>query len=68
MLLRCLASCTSLLILLASASAQTLTLHQQTAFDIYKELVEVNTVTATGDTACCRGHGGPAQGCRLRRV
>jgi hypothetical protein len=66
MLLRCLASCTILLILLASAT--TLTLHQQIAFDIYKELIEINTVTATGDTACCRGHGGPAQGCRLRRV
>ena len=25
--------------------------HQQLAFDIYKELVEINTVTATGDTA-----------------
>jgi len=24
---------------------------QQLAFDIYKELVEINTVTATGDTA-----------------
>jgi hypothetical protein len=33
------------------ALAQTLTAQQQLAFDIYKELVEINTVTATGDTA-----------------
>ena len=33
------------------ARAQTLTPHQQAAFDIWKELVEINTVTATGDTA-----------------
>ena len=33
------------------AVAQTLTVHQQLARDIYKELVEINTVTATGDTA-----------------
>ena len=33
------------------ALAQTLTLQQQLARDIYKELVEINTVTATGDTA-----------------
>ena len=33
------------------AHAQTLTPQQQLAFDIYKELVEINTVTATGDTA-----------------
>jgi acetylornithine deacetylase/succinyl-diaminopimelate desuccinylase-like protein len=31
--------------------AQTLTLQQQLTFDIYKELVEINTVTETGDTA-----------------
>ena len=30
--------------------AQSLTPHQQLARDIYKELVEINTVTATGDT------------------
>src|SRR5262245_41357581 len=30
--------------------AQTLTQQQQMAVDIYKELVEINTVTATGDT------------------
>jgi acetylornithine deacetylase/succinyl-diaminopimelate desuccinylase-like protein len=33
-----------------STGAQALTAHQQLARDIYKELVEVNTVTATGDT------------------
>src|ERR1700752_3760259 len=32
------------------AHAQPRTPHQQLAFDIYKELVEINTVTATGDT------------------
>jgi acetylornithine deacetylase/succinyl-diaminopimelate desuccinylase-like protein len=41
-------------ILMASASlairAQTLAPHQQLARDIHKELVEINTVTATGDT------------------
>jgi len=31
--------------------AQSLTAQQQTALDIYKELVEINTVTETGDTA-----------------
>ena len=36
---------------LGSAGAQTRTAHQQLALDIYKELVEINTVTATGDTA-----------------
>jgi acetylornithine deacetylase/succinyl-diaminopimelate desuccinylase-like protein len=35
----------------AVASAQTLPPRQQRAVDIYKELVEINTVTATGDTA-----------------
>jgi acetylornithine deacetylase/succinyl-diaminopimelate desuccinylase-like protein len=33
------------------ATAEGLNPHQQLAFDIYKELVEINTVTATGDTA-----------------
>jgi acetylornithine deacetylase/succinyl-diaminopimelate desuccinylase-like protein len=32
------------------AGAQTLAPHQQLAKDIYKELIEINTVTATGDT------------------
>ena len=36
---------------LGSVGAQTRTAHQQLALDIYKELVEINTVTATGDTA-----------------
>ena len=34
-----------------SISAQTLSPNQLVARDIYKELVEINTVTATGDTA-----------------
>ncbi|MEZ0303323.1 MAG: M20/M25/M40 family metallo-hydrolase [Hyphomicrobiaceae bacterium] len=50
MLLRWLVFCTVLLLPFAASSAQTLTPHQQIAFDIYKELVEINTVTATGDT------------------
>lgn len=33
-----------------SVWAQSLTPHQQLARDIHKELVEINTVTATGDT------------------
>src|SRR5947208_4085253 len=33
------------------AAAQSLSPHQRLARDIYKELVEINTVTATGDTA-----------------
>ena len=34
----------------SSVGAQTLKSHQQLARDIHKELVEINTVTATGDT------------------
>src|SRR5262245_15206305 len=34
----------------AQATAEPLSSQQQLAFDIYKELVEINTVTATGDT------------------
>ncbi len=34
-----------------AARADALSAHQQLARDIYKELVEINTVTATGDTA-----------------
>ena len=34
-----------------SARAETRTAQQQLAVDVYKELVEINTVTATGDTA-----------------
>jgi hypothetical protein len=33
------------------ARAQSRTAQQQLAVDIYKELVEINTVTETGDTA-----------------
>jgi acetylornithine deacetylase/succinyl-diaminopimelate desuccinylase-like protein len=33
------------------AHAQSLSAQQQLALDIYKELVEINTVTETGDTA-----------------
>ncbi len=38
------------LVAAAIAPAQALTPQQQRAFDIYKELVEINTVTDTGDT------------------
>src|SRR4051795_13782864 len=34
-----------------AAAAEGLNANQQRAFDIYKELIEINTVTATGDTA-----------------
>jgi acetylornithine deacetylase/succinyl-diaminopimelate desuccinylase-like protein len=48
-------SCIALAAILALASgpaaAEALNPQQQLAFDIYKELVEINTVTATGDTA-----------------
>jgi acetylornithine deacetylase/succinyl-diaminopimelate desuccinylase-like protein len=42
--------------------AQTLTAQQQLALDIYRELVEINTVTETGDTA----HAAQAMAARLR--
>lgn len=42
--------------------AETLTPPQQLAFDIYKELVEIDTTTATGDT----GRAAEAMGARLR--
>jgi acetylornithine deacetylase/succinyl-diaminopimelate desuccinylase-like protein len=35
----------------AGQRAQALTAQQQRAFEIYKELIEINTVTQTGDTA-----------------
>jgi acetylornithine deacetylase/succinyl-diaminopimelate desuccinylase-like protein len=41
---------------------QTLTAHQQLARDIYRELVEINTVTETGDT----GRAADAMAARLR--
>ena len=49
---------------LCVAHAQTLTAQQQLALDIYKELVEINTVTATGDT----GRAADAMAARLRAV
>ena len=45
-----------------SVSAQTLTAQLQLARDIYKELVEINTVTTTGDT----GKAADAMAARLR--
>jgi acetylornithine deacetylase/succinyl-diaminopimelate desuccinylase-like protein len=45
-----------------AALAQPRTPHDQLAFDIYKELVEINTVTATGDT----GQAADAMAERLR--
>jgi hypothetical protein len=42
--------------------AQTLTPHQQLAIQIYKELVEINTVSETGDT----GRAADAMAARLR--
>src|SRR3984957_17024190 len=48
----CLAALISILPLVPRpAVAEGLSPPQQLAFDIYKELVEINTVTATGDTA-----------------
>jgi hypothetical protein len=46
----------------APSLGQTLTAQQQLAFDIYKELVEINTVAATGDT----GRAADAMAARLR--
>src|ERR1700674_3594384 len=45
-----------------SVAAQTLSPNQQFARDIYKELVEINTVTPTGDT----GKAAEAMAARLR--
>jgi acetylornithine deacetylase/succinyl-diaminopimelate desuccinylase-like protein len=45
-----------------SAAAQTLSPNQQLARDIYKELIEINTVTPTGDT----GRAAEAMAARLR--
>src|SRR5258708_2346261 len=44
------------------AATEGLTPNQQRAFDIYRELIEINTVTATGDTA----KAAEAMGARLR--
>ncbi len=46
----------------APARAEPLSTRQQLAVDIYKELVEINTVTATGDT----GRAADAMAARLR--
>ena len=44
--------CAAILISAATPlAAEGLNANQQRAFDIYKELIEINTVTATGDTA-----------------
>src|SRR5262245_7950875 len=64
MLLRWPASFAILLVPLICSSAQSLQPHQQIAFDIYKELVEINTVTATGDTV----RAAEAMAARLRAV
>jgi len=49
------AACAALVSILPAlstlAAADELSPQQQLAFDVYKELVEINTVTATGDTA-----------------
>src|SRR5882724_6328579 len=46
-----LASISTLPMMAGPSAAEGLSPQQQLAFDIYKELVEINTVTATGDTA-----------------
>ena len=52
----CCAALVSILpVTLGPAAAEGLNPQQQLAFDIYKELVEINTVTATGDTARAAG-------------
>ena len=51
MLLRTFALCVMLVTGFGSAGAHALAEHQQLALAIFKELVEINTVTATGDTA-----------------
>ncbi len=48
----------------AANSAQTLTPGQQLTFDIYRELIEIDTTTATGDTARAAG----AMAARLREA
>lgn len=48
----CVAALTSISLMMSGAGAsEGLTASQKLAFDVYKELVEINTVTATGDTA-----------------
>ncbi len=45
------AALVSIPVMASPAAAEALSPQRQLAFDIYKELVEINTVTATGDTA-----------------
>jgi acetylornithine deacetylase/succinyl-diaminopimelate desuccinylase-like protein len=48
----CVAALTSIYLVMSGAAAsEGLTASQKLALDVYKELVEINTVTATGDTA-----------------
>ena len=50
--LRTASLCAAILVSAATPlAAEGLNANQQRAFDIYKELIEINTVTATGDTA-----------------
>jgi len=59
--------CLAVLIVAASFtanSAETLTPGQQLTFDIYRELIEIDTTTATGDTARAAG----AMAARLREA
>lgn len=50
--LRPVSFCAAILVSAATPlAAEGLNANQQRAFDIYKELIEINTVTATGDTA-----------------
>src|SRR5438105_9136913 len=61
-IIRCMRSSLALLLAPLIATAQPLAPHQRLAYDIYKELVEINTVTTTGDTA----KAAEAMGSRLR--
>ena len=57
-----LAAVVALILSPVSVSGQTLTPQQQFAHDVYKELIEINTVTPTGDT----GKAADAMAARLR--
>lgn len=57
-----LAALVALILSSVSVSSQTLTPQQQFAHDVYKELIEINTVTPTGDT----GKAAEAIAARLR--
>jgi acetylornithine deacetylase/succinyl-diaminopimelate desuccinylase-like protein len=46
-----LASLATALLTIGNAAAESLTPPQQLAYDVYKELIEIDTTTATGDTA-----------------